>query len=84
MANYAINGRKYQAIWDKLKLKKECKIEVPPTYSERVKKAVIKEKDKDRIFKLEEDIKGNVWRLETVYSRETNVMSFRLVNRWDV
>lgn len=47
--------RKYQAIWERLKSKKVCTIEVHPAVEARVKKAVIKEKNNDLGFKLLND-----------------------------
>lgn len=44
--------RKYQKIWELLKDRKACCVEVHRLIAPRVVKAVIKEKDADKAFKL--------------------------------
>lgn len=46
---------KYAVIWDTIKKKKKCTIEVEPKLAARVKKAVIKEKYNDLGFKVLND-----------------------------
>lgn len=44
--------RKYQPIWDRIKQNGSCTVEVEPFILARVKKAIIKEKNKDVGFKV--------------------------------
>jgi len=44
--------RHYQPIWEKIKKDNSCSITAPRQLHKRIKKAVIKEKDKDLGFKL--------------------------------
>lgn len=72
--------RKYQYLWELLKEKKKCKIEVHPEFHARVKKAVTKEKDKDRIFKIEAGLDNIRYRLITEYDESTHIMTFKLID----
>lgn len=45
-------SRTYASIWERLKREKNCVLEVHPINVGRLKKAIIKEKDHDRGFKL--------------------------------
>lgn len=47
--------RKYSVIWERIKVKGNCTVEVHPVIVARVKKAVIKEKNNDVGFKLLND-----------------------------
>lgn len=60
--------RKYEIIWTTLKEKRKVTLEVHPAMVERVKKAVIKEKDMDLAVKLINDIEKP--RLSFCYSSE--------------
>lgn len=71
--------RKYEAIWSRLKQHKIVVLEVNPKFFSRVKKAVIKEKDKDTGFKiLNED---DPVRLCISWDLEAKKMVCRLVQR---
>lgn len=50
--------RKYQAIWNQLKLSAECRLVAHPERHRRIKKAVSKEKCADISYKVQWDIKG--------------------------
>lgn len=50
-------GRKYQSIWEQLKLKGICVITADPVLHARIKKAVTKEKYNDVVYKVEWDMK---------------------------
>ena len=45
--------RKYQGIWERIKKNKTCSVSAPRAVHRRIIKAVVKEKDKDLVFKLE-------------------------------
>ena len=55
--------RKYEPIWIELKKNKVAAIKATPQLHSRIRKAVIKEKDKDVGFKLTEADKGLSHRL---------------------
>lgn len=71
--------RTYQGIWEKLKTNKNNTVRVaaPKAIHRRIKKAVIKEKDQDILYKLvlQESFKKTI--LRTV--SETNILIFTLV-----
>ena len=48
----AAKKRKYQEVWEILKRDKVCTLAAPKAFHARIKKAVIKEKDNDRGYKL--------------------------------
>lgn len=50
----------YTPIWERIKKEKCVKIELPVELFKRVKKAVIKEKDKDQAFKIKTEQMGVV------------------------
>lgn len=72
--------RKYEQIWQQIKKRDKCVVQiVHPALVERVKKGVIKEKDRDLGFKVMNDVEP--FRLEIAYDRETQQMSFKLTQR---
>lgn len=44
--------RKYEPVWSRIKLMGRCTVEVQPFLVPRVKKAIIKEKNRDAAFKM--------------------------------
>lgn len=68
--------RKYQAAWEKLKKTKHLSLRVPPQLVRQVKKAIIKEKDQDTVFKLLNEHEET--RLEIEYDKEAYALSFVL------
>lgn len=68
--------RKYQPIWNRLRDDKKVAVKVLPTATRRVVKAVIKEKDMDTVFKLENS--NDRWWLNYKYTPSTMIMQFWL------
>lgn len=68
--------RKYQPVWNILKTKKVCTLEVLPALVARVKKGVIKEKDQDTVFKLLND--HDHFFLEFSYDPEKRYLTIKL------
>jgi len=74
--------RKYQVIWETLKSKGKCTVEVHPALCGRVKKAVIKEKNNDLGFKVLNDHDYFFLKVEkTVKTPEITTMTFKLKQR---
>lgn len=74
--------RQYETIWLAIKKSPDdhCRIRINnPELADRIKKGVIKEKDKDLAFKLKND--AEKWRLEIIYNEDTKEMLFKLVTR---
>lgn len=76
--------RKYESIWNRIKNSrgKSCSVEVHPAMVARVRKAVIKEKYNDAVFKIEKE--NDYWFLKIVVSkidRKISRMTFRLKAR---
>jgi hypothetical protein len=73
-----INGFKsqYDPVWFNLKRDKTVKLRVPLQFVDRVKKAIIKRKEKDKVFKFE--TQDNPPRIVTVYNHSTEVLVFTL------
>lgn len=44
---------RYAVVWDTLKASKKCSIKAEVRFHARIKKAIVKRKDEDLIFKLE-------------------------------
>lgn len=59
------SGRIYFRFWKILREKHILQLECLTSDSRRLKKAIIKEKDLDVAFKLEESLAGNFWVLST-------------------
>ena len=74
--------RKYQIIWDKIKVNGRCTIEVVPALQARVKKAVIKEKNKDMAFKLVNDHDYFFLEVTEIVKDKKHYMTFILKQRW--
>lgn len=73
--------RLYAPIWLELKAKKICIIEANPILFARIIKAVIKEKDQDKGFKLEASDLGEYpdkWRLKVKKLVKEKKIEFRL------
>jgi hypothetical protein len=71
--------RKYEAVWNRIRdgKKHSCTLaDVHPAFLKRVKKAVSKEKDADKGFKLLND--HDHFYLEFDYNRDTQVLIIRL------
>lgn len=71
--------RKYQQIWERIKDKSACSIQVHPKLAARVKKGVIKEKSNDLGFKVLND--NDYCFLKISYDKEKQVMKFKLKQR---
>lgn len=72
--------RTYEPAWNILKAKGTVKLKVAPHLLARVKKAVIKEKDEDKVFLIELDIRGEkAKRLKIKYNKQSWELSFWLV-----
>lgn len=69
-------SRKYQPIWEKIKIQGSCSIRVLPVGAKTTKKGVQKEKEKDRAFKLLNEHDHFYLRID--YDSETCVMKFTL------
>ena len=72
--------RQYEPAWLALRVTKEVKLKVAPHMVARVKKAIIKEKDMDRVFKFSQREAGKP-RLffRSSYDSKTWVLSLRLI-----
>ncbi len=68
---------KYQPIWDQLKAEGESRIVAPLPFHARIKKAVIKRKDKDLGFKLELSEQCKYVKLDI--STQGNTIRFKLL-----
>lgn len=76
--------RKYQKIWERLKDKRTCFVEVHKLISSRVVKAVIKEKDNDAAFKLANSLDKPVIAIKRILlvDRKTVRLEFTLKQRY--
>lgn len=71
-----VNKRKYQDIWERVKTVRSCTVRVEPFLLARVKKAVIKEKNRDLGFKMLND--HDNFFLEFSYDREKKYLTTKL------
>ena len=74
-----VRKRKYQTVWEKIKLNGHITLEVAPIFVARVKKAVIKEKDMDLGFKLMNE--HDIFRLNSFYDKTKMQLKFVLKQR---
>jgi hypothetical protein len=51
----AAKKRKYQLVWERIKLNKQCTVQVNLPAQRRLKKAISKEKDQDKEFHSKKD-----------------------------
>lgn len=72
--------RRYEQVWTQIKKNDKCVVQiVHPALVERVKRGVIKEKDRDLPFKVMNDTEK--FRLEITYDRASQKMSFKLTQK---
>lgn len=77
--------RAYQPIWELLKRDEIARLVVLPKLVRRVKKAVMKEKYNDGVFKmLNEHQETEFYFLEFEYDVESHVLTIRLKQRYGV
>lgn len=74
--------RQYQEIWERLKRDKKVTLSVHPQLVRRVKKAVMKEKEKDLGFKVLND--HDFFRLEIEYFPELEKLKFILKQKFGI
>lgn len=78
-ATPAVKKRIYQEVWERIKKRDKCILIVHPDNIKRVKKAVIKEKLQDSMFKVAND---NDWfRLVITYNPVNQELEFKLKAR---
>lgn len=73
---------KYRTIWEKIKKDDKCIVAVTPAFEARVRKAVIKEKNKDTVFKFNNDIDKRVLRI--TYNKVDQHLIFELKARYGI
>jgi hypothetical protein len=72
--------RDYAPAWLELKKHNTVKLKVAPHLLSRVKKAIIKEKDMDTTYKVQQEVQGKPkMLLRSNYNSETWVLELRLV-----
>lgn len=73
--------RQYEPAWKELKEKGKVTLKVAPHLVVRVKKAVIKEKDSDAVWRLQLDAKGAIRkRITSKYDKKTWYLILFLVD----
>lgn len=73
-------ARKYSEVWNRIKNKDRVILSVTPELEKRVRKAVIKEKDKDTGFKVMNDV--DKFYLDITYDKTRQELVFILKQRY--
>lgn len=72
--------RQYEPIWKRIKEQGSAVLECPPGAIKRLRKAVIKEKDEDKAFKMMND--HDKFRLQITYDRKRQRLKFELLQKY--
>jgi len=76
--------RKYAPIWEAIKRDKSCQVKIPdPILFPRVRQGVIKEKNSDVVFRIENH-HVDVARLAITFNPETKIITFELKQRYGI